>query len=680
LDLCDQTGQPIGYDRNGNSTCGGQCFGGGRDLVQQLAAREWSSVLRRPHQDSVPYSLCWPKRESTVSNAGLLSRAQGCMLGQLAGDSLGGLVEFENATHIRRTHPGGVRLLVDGGHWQTIAGQPTDDSEMALALARSIVNHGGYDPEEAARAYAWWYESGPFDIGMATTTAVSAAAAALRAGQSAAEAARTAAGRETQANGALMRVSPLGILGGAAGEGKAAQWAQQDALLTHPNPVCQAANTVFAEALAFAIRTGSNPQQVYGFALELANSTESLQSVTEAIIKAASMPPDDYSKHKGWVLIALQNAFWQLLHAEGLEEGVVSTVASGGDTDTNAAITGALLGAVHGRSAIPTQWLDRILSCRPMSGVAGITHPRPEAFWPVDSLWLAERLVWLGGTTKAGTVGTASPTGIVGRGDGTADERKKGATAQTGAAEGRERLTRYWDGVIRAKHGKPITEKGRIQAALESADWAGFLRLLHDNPKLVNAVLSRRRSWCHVLHQAARCHAPVDLLDELIGLGAFRTITDSSGRRPLDIVTKEASDDLFTSLQPCIEHPVDPERLARIQELFHGLIRSVMLVFKVSLQMRLPQLSVLTEIKDLAVWFPIPGMYGGFHFWLDNADDGAVLIAESSCRVSGEVMCHRITPIEVVLVEEDSTIFIEPISSGTLESLMRGDESVISSG
>jgi ADP-ribosylglycohydrolase len=55
----------------------------------------------------------------------------------------------------------------------------------------------------------------------------------------------------------------------------------------------------------------------------------------------------------GWVLIALQNAFWQLLHAATLEEGVIDTISRGGDTDTTAAIAGALLGAVHGRQAIP---------------------------------------------------------------------------------------------------------------------------------------------------------------------------------------------------------------------------------------------------------------------------------------------------------------------------------------
>ena len=122
-----------------------------------------------------------------------------------------------------------------------------------------------------------------------------------------------------------------------------------------------------------------------------------LVEIGEALVDAGSKPPGNYSKQMGWVLIALQNAFWQLLHAESLEQGIVSTVMSGGDTDTNAAIAGALLGAVYGRNGIPLQWLDRILSCRPISGVAGVRHPRPEAFWPVDALWIAERLLWLGG-------------------------------------------------------------------------------------------------------------------------------------------------------------------------------------------------------------------------------------------------------------------------------------------
>jgi ADP-ribosyl-[dinitrogen reductase] hydrolase len=65
---------------------------------------------------------------------------------------------------------------------------------------------------------------------------------------------------------------------------------------------------------------------------------------------------------------------------------------AGGDTDTNAAITGALLGAVHGREAVPQRWRRVLLSCRTMI----CTHPRPKTFWPVDALELAEALLALG--------------------------------------------------------------------------------------------------------------------------------------------------------------------------------------------------------------------------------------------------------------------------------------------
>ena len=76
----------------------------------------------------------------------LLSRAQGCLLGQLAGDSLGSLVEFRSQIDIRREYPKGVRQLADGGTWNTIAGQPTDDSEMAPSPARMPADQGRYGP------------------------------------------------------------------------------------------------------------------------------------------------------------------------------------------------------------------------------------------------------------------------------------------------------------------------------------------------------------------------------------------------------------------------------------------------------------------------------------------------------------------------------------------------------
>ena len=54
-----------------------------------------------------------------------IDRAQGCLLGQLAGagDALGSLVEFQAPEQIRQEYPGGVRELADGGTWNTIVGQ-----------------------------------------------------------------------------------------------------------------------------------------------------------------------------------------------------------------------------------------------------------------------------------------------------------------------------------------------------------------------------------------------------------------------------------------------------------------------------------------------------------------------------------------------------------------------------
>ena len=224
------------------------------------------------------------------------SRAQGCLLGQLAGDALGSLVEFQSPDEIRRSYPDGVRELADGGTWNTIAGQPTDDSEMAL-------------------------------------------------------------------------------------------------LLTHPNLICQQANALFAMGISHAIQSGCDRKELYQHIRQWAADMPVESALLDTIDKAANEQPADYVHQQGWVLIAFQNALHQLLHAPSLEEGVVDTIMRGGDTDTNAAICGALLGAVCGRETIPAQWLDSLQNCRPEAGHPRVRHPRPECFWPVDVLELAEGLV-----------------------------------------------------------------------------------------------------------------------------------------------------------------------------------------------------------------------------------------------------------------------------------------------
>ena len=180
------------------------------------------------------------------SASSILARAQGCLLGQLAGDALGGLVEFMSSEDIRTRYPKGIRNLADDGTWDTIAGQPTDDSEMALILARTLVEHGNYKAENARKAYIFWLDSHPFDCGNSVSSGL-----------------RDHPNFESQANGAMMRISPLGIFGPEYDLPMVAEWAHQDAVITHPHPVCQQANALFGMAIAYAVRTGSMAAEVY---------------------------------------------------------------------------------------------------------------------------------------------------------------------------------------------------------------------------------------------------------------------------------------------------------------------------------------------------------------------------------------------------------------------------------
>ncbi len=305
-----------------------------------------------------------------------LSRAQGCFLGQLAGDALGAVVESQSPEEITDNYPDGLRELKSGGVHNIISGQPTDDSEMALLLARMLAETKTYEPQAARREYQYWLSSGPFSCGRTTYVGLTGNP-----------------NPQSQANGAMMRVSPLGIFGARFSLDQVAKWAMQDAEITHPNLVCQQANALFAMGIAYAVKYGCTNKELYRHIRKWAVGMEVEPALMNTVDKSADRPPADFIHQMGWVLIAFQNALYQLLHAPSLEDAVIDSVMQGGDTDTNAAICGALLGAVHGREAVPDQWLYSLQNCRPDAGDPGVHQPRPECFWPVDVLELSEQLI-----------------------------------------------------------------------------------------------------------------------------------------------------------------------------------------------------------------------------------------------------------------------------------------------
>ena len=340
------------------------CFAGAPEAAAQLARFDWDAI-RSEERLVERISTGFPK----IADARRLARAQGCLLGQAIGDSLGSLVEFRSSGEIARLYAGGVRELADGGPWNTIAGQPTDDTEMALALARSMVAAGGYDTRGALEAYRAWIATAPADIGRTTRAALSGEPDG-----------------SSESNGSLMRASPLGIA--AAGDpARAAANARADAALTHPNPVCLESGAAFAAAISAGV-AGADPDAMLEVALAHCSGP-----AREVIARAASGETvRDFTTHPGWVLIALQNAFFHLTHAAEFESALVATVGAGNDSDTNGAIAGALLGASIGIQAIPRRWVRAVLSCRPLSE-ANAPRPRPMHYWPDDLLELAEALL-----------------------------------------------------------------------------------------------------------------------------------------------------------------------------------------------------------------------------------------------------------------------------------------------
>ena len=110
-------------------------------------------------------------------------------------------------------------------------------------------------------------------------------------------------------------------------------------------------------------------------------------ALAEDLAHAAQDDPDlvtaklHFHRHAGFVRVAFRLAFWELRHAPTAEAALLDCANRGGDADTNAAITGALLGALHGEAAIPAAWRTAVAD-------ASKPGPRPR---PSDA-YLATRL------------------------------------------------------------------------------------------------------------------------------------------------------------------------------------------------------------------------------------------------------------------------------------------------
>ncbi|MBP3730186.1 MAG: ADP-ribosylglycohydrolase family protein [Mailhella sp.] len=308
----------------------------------------------------------------------MIDKSRGCLVGQLVGDALGSQAEFLSSRQIIKFFPDGLREISISCSWDTLPGQITDDSEMALALARTLIKTKKYDQQATRRAYLEWLRSDPFDCGNTVRSAL-----------------HGKPNPYSQANGALMRISPLGIWGIHQDRKTVWQAAKEDALLTHIHPICQQVNQIFVTLIVEAICSKKNGVDLYkDLCLHPENycSDPFLPEVEVCIEKAETDKPVLDSAKNGWVLLAFQNALYQLNHARTFEQALVDSVMGGGDTDTNGAICGALMGAVFGYESIPEAWSSKVLNCKP-DKAHNAKYPRPKYFWATDALTIVDVLM-----------------------------------------------------------------------------------------------------------------------------------------------------------------------------------------------------------------------------------------------------------------------------------------------
>ena len=295
---------------------------------------------------------------SAPTPAVIADRAAGAILASAAGDALGAPHEFgpplDAAVELR---------MSGGGSFGWKPGEWTDDTQMALALLTPLAR-GDRDVAAVEAGFLAWYAAGATDVGHQTR-------AVLRVGAPLAVAARRHLEQHPDyaaGNGGLMRVGPAGL--SFSGEpARIAEYAAATTALTHADPDCIDASVLWAVAIDHTIRNAPLPSELWDFGAAvvagLGHVPEERRTRWAQLIDQARSEPGASFRNNGWVVAAFQAALAAIVHtptpddsapSRHLVAAIEAAVRFGGDTDTVAAIAGALLGARWGATALPLAW------------------------------------------------------------------------------------------------------------------------------------------------------------------------------------------------------------------------------------------------------------------------------------------------------------------------------------
>ncbi|MFG3305633.1 ADP-ribosylglycohydrolase family protein [Streptomyces wuyuanensis] len=284
---------------------------------------------------------------SGVGKADRADRVAGAVLGSAVGDALGAPFEFGLPGVYTAKFPDGVGEMCGGGGWDP--GEATDDTQMAVLVGESLLERGGFDPADMFDRFRRWAAGDPKDIGLQTEQVLGSGdpwelAAALH----------FRVNGRAAGNGSLMRAATSAVYFAGAGRAATMAAARRIAALTHGDAAAWEGTAVLHELIRVALE-GDDPVSP-GAVTAALDEVHADHRERWAVVLAPDWHPDDATEFNGAVWPCLGSALWALRTTSSFEESLGSAIDLGGDTDTVAAVAGALSGAVYGAGAIPARW------------------------------------------------------------------------------------------------------------------------------------------------------------------------------------------------------------------------------------------------------------------------------------------------------------------------------------
>ncbi|GAA1992931.1 ADP-ribosylglycohydrolase family protein [Catenulispora subtropica] len=244
-----------------------------------------------------------------------------------------------------------------GGGWDP--GEATDDTQMAVMVADSLLECDGFDPPDMFARFQRWAASDPKDIGIQTEAVLTGGDPWDLAAGIHFQVTGHAAG-----NGSLMRAATSAVYFASDGSEATMDAARRIAALTHGDRAAWEGTAVFHELIRVALTGGDSLAALPGTIARI----DAAHRDRYAVVLDTAWHPDQATEFNGAVWPCLGSAVWAVRVTERFEDAIRAAIDLGGDTDTVAAVTGGLAGAVYGFEAIPARWTERLHVPMPGSG------------------------------------------------------------------------------------------------------------------------------------------------------------------------------------------------------------------------------------------------------------------------------------------------------------------------